>query len=233
MKKMIVSDYDNTIKTSSKYITSLNFKALKKFRENGNKLVIATGRAFSSIKKSLIHNKCEYDALICNSGSTIFDSNDNLIFGDEINNDDLNELIYYFRCMLKSPFDSVQLFDYNGLTDKRENIIEMVVDPNLLNNIPAILDELRNNYPHLCFYYYDFSIFVRKNCSKSDGINNIKNMFDIEDKDIYTIGDGPNDYEMIRDYNGYNVLFSSPKLYTVSKGTVLNVAHLVKKLENK
>ena len=233
MTKMIVSDYDNTIETSNKYITSLNFKALKRFRENGNKLVIATGRAFSSIKKSLTRNKCEYDALICNSGSTIFDSDDKLISTNEIDDGDLNELMYYFKNMLKSQFDSLQLYDYNGLTSKKENIIEMVVNPNLLNNIPMILDELRSKHPYLCFYYYNFSIFVRKNCSKSDGIDNIRNMFNIDKKNIYTIGDGPNDYEMIRDYNGYNVLFSNPKLYTVSNGTVLTVAHLVKKLENK
>ena len=44
---------------------------------------------------------------------------------------------------------------------------------------------------------------INKNISKVSGIEYVKNIIDIADDNIYTIGDRINDFEMINKYNGY------------------------------
>ena len=48
--------------------------------------------------------------------------------------------------------------------------------------------------------------------------------------EIITVGDNLNDLEMLRDYNGYKMLYSYPIMYTKNIKTTTNVHSLIKKL---
>jgi len=233
MEKLLVSDYDDTIKTSNVFITKLNFNAIKKFRENGNKFVVASGRDYKSLSKALSFYNCEYDGLICNDGSVGFDSNGKVIYEQKLDENLVNNLSYYFDNNGNKYIYHYQMYNSFGYTSTNKNIIEFVIVPKLFKNIKPLIKEIQTYFPDLHINKFNNAIYIRKNYSKSDGIKIISKNLNILKENIYTIGDWKNDYEMIRDYNGYNVFFSHPSLYKVSDGTVTSVSHLVKKLKNK
>ena len=233
MNKMLVCDFDGTIETSSKFITKLNFSAIKKFREHGNKLVIASGRHFKSLKKKLDYYECQYDALICNGGCVGININNTPIFEFGFKDQEISQIEYCFYGIDKNIKYNIHFYNYNGATTRDNNPIEIVFRIQSPANYNLVYNTLRFNLFNYDYRIHNNCIYVRKNLSKSDGIYEINKLFEINDNNIYTIGNGKGDFEMIRDYNGYNVLFSHQSLNSVSKGTVLNVAKLVKKIETK
>ena len=88
---------------------------------------------------------------------------------------------------------------------------------------------IRDSYPSIMFENY---LFTKKPKNKSTAIKEIIEMYSIDRENVYTVGNAQNDYEMIKDYNGYNMLISNPILYKNSKGTVSSVKQLVKKINN-
>ena len=69
-------------------------------------------------------------------------------------------------------------------------------------------------------------IFIKKYCNKSTAIKKIENNY----SEIISVGDNLNDLEMLRDYNGYKMLYSYPIMYTKNIKTTTNVHSLIKKL---
>ncbi len=233
MQKLLVCDFDDTVRTTNRYITYLNVEAIKRFRNNGNKLVFASGRDFNSLKYELVKYSCPYDALVCNDGSVGFNNKDQVVFSQAFEKYEIEDLLYYFEHSAKNLIHGYDLYDTFGYTDKPNNIIQISILPKFLKDTSKIPEEIKMFLQNTNVNKFNYRIHVRKNCTKSDGIKEINELFNIDEDNIYTVGDWKNDYEMIRDYNGYNVLISHPSLYKVSEGTVLNVAQLVKKLENK
>ena len=230
MTKMLVSDFDDTIKTSSKYITNLNVMSLKKFRENGNKLVIASGRNFTSLEKELSNCNLEYDALICNDGAISFNKDNQVIFGNYFNNVELECLLHFLKIAGKKYINDISLYNEYECSCNNDKIIELVVIANIFKNIKPIMEEMLKYFHDIQISKSGLIIRIKKITSKGDAIDKIYKYFDIKKEDIYTIGDWTNDYEMIRDYNGYNILFGHPSLRKVSKGNITTVAQLVKKI---
>ena len=66
--------------------------------------------------------------------------------------------------------------------------------------------------------------------SKSFMIEKIVTKEKIEKNNIYTIGDGINDIDMIRDYNGYRVKKSCSKLYSITSKVVFSVNDLISRV---
>ena len=96
--KLLVSDYDGTIKT---YDKNPNFVEKIIFRENiktinnfikDNRFVIATGRNTKSIYDETKKYKILYDYLISYNGRVIVDKNNNIINAEYINRDFFNDL---------------------------------------------------------------------------------------------------------------------------------------------
>ena len=71
---------------------------------------------------------------------------------------------------------------------------------------------------------------VSINASKSLMIEKILDKEKIVKKNVYTIGDGINDIDMIRDYNGYRVRNSCKELVFVTDRVIDNVSDLIIKI---
>ena len=69
-----------------------------------------------------------------------------------------------------------------------------------------------------------------KNINKSSSTSFVSNLENIPKCDIFTIGDNHNDYEMVRDFNGYTFPWGTRNVKEVSCGQVLSVASLVKRI---
>ena len=121
MKKVLVSDYDQTFYLNDKDI-EINKQEVENFRNKGNIFIIATGRSFFDFKNKVNMYDIVYDYVILNHGTTILDKDNNIIFNfpicneiiKDIKNDIcLEESINYFCC---SELESRVDFDYGNLT---------------------------------------------------------------------------------------------------------------------
>ena len=77
-RKLFVFDMDGTLITSKNEILPKTIKALKKAREQGHALAIATGRPLSFIKKHV--NIKLFDYLICSNGAYYYEQKSDKIY---------------------------------------------------------------------------------------------------------------------------------------------------------
>ena len=229
MKKIIVSDYDQTFYINNDDI-EINKKNIQNFREADNLFIIATGRSYMDFKKKANAYNLEYDYLIINHGATILDGDDNIIFNVSIDNsiidnikEDMNleKTMSHFCCSL---FDSRVEFEYKDLTK---------IEARYYNKEDAWK---RNEYINNKYGEYVNSYFLTSNSieiisnktSKSHAITVLLEKLHIAKENVYTIGDGYSDMEMIRDFNGYCMEDSVPELKEITSNVVNSVSELVK-----
>lgn len=227
--KVLVSDYDKTFYVNEFDIKN-NIKTVQEFRNLGNIFIIATGRSYLDFKKKVNAYNIKYDYVLLNHGSTILDKNDNIILNipidnlnlEIINDLELNKTIEHFCC---SELESRVDFNYPNLTKIAVRYLPFV-------NIPKIKEKLEIKYNNINVYLVSSNMIeiISKNISKSKAIEVLRKLLNINKDDIYTIGDGETDIEMIQDYNGYAILNAIKELKNVSIGEVKSVSELINKI---
>lgn len=227
---LLVSDYDQTLSMDDMTI-KYNIKRIEKFRENGNLFMLSTGRTYSSIQSEIKKWRIPYDYLSCADGLSLYDSNDNLLYVIKLNHDDLG-----YCDLLKVKYKSkIDFFDVNS--DNSEVPEERVIQIKDIH-FKVIANDIQNYFKKYttdtnCVSRYN-SIYLRpKYISKSTAINYIANKLEIEKKDIFTIGDHDNDLEMIRDYNGFTMLWGSKIAKEYALKQYLIMSGLISDIENK
>ena len=204
--KLLVSDYDGTLKPDIKNLM-INIEAINEFRKKGNHFSIATGRDYYSIKKEIDKYNIKYDYLITNDGALTLDGNDNVLSAEIIEEEIIKEF--------KIP--------------NTDTIIELQLITNLFDSLDEIKSLVSSDSSMKISKLYKLFlkfIFIKKDCNKSTAIKKIENNY----SEIITVGDNLNDLEMLRDYNGYKMLYSYPIMYTKNIKTTTNVHSLIKKL---
>ena len=206
MNKVLVSDYDGTFYIDEESMKK-NIEYVKRFRECGNIFIFATGRSYSDFMKVKDKYNLEYDYLILNHGATILDSNNILLNINTLNKeyisslrDDLRieESISNFCCSTKSDRTTFDDDDLIKVSVKYSNT-------NLLRkNNSTIKSKYKNIYNSFMASEYTLEI-VSNNSSKLIAIDFIKERLSINDNNIYTVGNGDSDIEMINKYNGFIV----------------------------
>ena len=229
MKKVIVSDYDQTFYINDEDIEK-NKIAIKEFRDKGNIFIIATGRSFLDFKKKVNEYNIKYDYCIIDHGATVLDKNDNILFSFSIDNDVIQKIKkdmfldksinYFCTSLLESRVD----FEHKNLTKMhaRYNSRKEAMDINEIIN---------KNYSKQVNSYYvtENSIEIISNqTNKSKAIELLMDKIDVDVKNVYTIGDGYSDIEMVKDFNGYCMKDSVKELKNVAKKEYKSVSYLVK-----
>ena len=92
MKKIVVSDYDNTFYRNDDDIEKNKLK-VKEFMELSNIFIIATGRSYLDFMEKEDLYKIKYNYLILDHGATIL-KDDEIIFTETINNSIKKVLLY-------------------------------------------------------------------------------------------------------------------------------------------
>lgn len=231
MKKMLVSDYDQTFYLNDQDI-EINKKEVKKFRDKGNIFIIATGRSFFDFKNKVNMYDIVYDYVILNHGTTILDKDDNVIFNfpiyngvvKDIKNDIcLEESINNFCC---SELESRVDFAYGNLT-------KIHVKYNNKDKAMQVNNIINNKYSKYIVSYYVTSNsieIISNKTNKSNAIKLLTKKLDIDNSNVYSIGDGYSDIEMVKDFNGYCMKDSVNELKQVAISEVESVSDLVKEL---
>ena len=227
-KKILVSDYDQTFYLNDDDI-EINKKAVAKFRREGNIFVIATGRSYLDFRNKVNMYNLEYDYVIINHGATILDKNDNVFANFSIDKEIINNIkedlqlsksIENFCC---SKLESRVSFEHSDLTKIRAKY-NSKEEAMLINNV------INNKYADYIHSYYviENSLEIISNkTNKSKAINLLLDRLNILKENVYTIGDGYSDIEMIKDFNGFAMFNSVYELKNLAIKKYKSVSHLI------
>ena len=224
---LLATDYDGTLYTDYNNL-KINIKYINDFMNNGNKFMIVTGRSFTSIKKEIDRYNIKYDYLSCNNGLITFDNKDNVINSSILDIGDL-EYIYY---LLENFSDSkeIKLYNFYGESYSFRDVLEVYAKFKSITSLKQFKQYMKTNLPNIKCYQTFNKLFISNNITKADAVSFIQQLNNIDNDNIYTIGDNSNDIEMLRKFNGNKMLFSYPSLWKEKIPTINEVHTLVKKI---
>jgi len=200
--KLLASDFDKTLYVDDINILNKNIKLIHEFREKDNCFIIITGRQYSDIKPLLKRHHILYDYLICEDGAVIYDKNDNVIRKIFIDKQELVEMVSIIK-----KYKTTYLFD-DGISfcKKKEDPIKVAISYQDKEQIKPLLEELKK----LNLYIYVSETWINitnREANKYDTIQWMIEYLNVDKKEVYSIGDGINDREMLKYLKG--VMISS------------------------
>lgn len=232
LMKIIISDYDDTFYTNSKDIKK-NVKAVNTFMNN-NLFAIATGRSYHDFLdvKELYH--INYNYLIINHGSTILHNNtilynssiDNRIKNNILKELNLDKAVNYLACSTLNSRVSLTSDDLTKI-NVRYNTEEIARE--IMNLINVKYGKYVN-----CFMVCKNKVIeiVSKESTKENAIKFIADKENILSDNIYTIGDGYSDIEMVKQFNGFAMENAIKELKDKARVKYKSVYQLIYDVEN-
>lgn len=188
MYKLIAIDLDGTLLNSYGKISDENKNAIKKAKENGTQVVIASGRHITSVKSFAKEIKSE-NYSICGNGAILYDmKNDEILYNKFIDKEKILEIIevceqnsIYYNIYTETEI-LTRTIAYSALFYKQENEKK---DSKYQTNIRVVTDlynfvknDNSNNYIKVTIYDDNLSIFNRI----------IQKLREIEDIDVLDVG---------------------------------------------
>jgi len=234
MYKLIAIDMDGTLLREDKTISSKTKEALKAANSLGVKIVLTSGRPIQGIKNYLnelqLIGKDDYviglnGAMICNCSDYSIISSSETLKGKDLKYiyNKVKELKTYVHAFtryedlvnIESKFSEgeekrinlkVKVVDFLTETKDDDEILKVVLEEE-----KDVLDKITSQIPKELFEEYnvirslDFMIeFMKKGCTKANGIEKLAQHLGITREEIIAIGDAINDKEMI-EYAGLGV----------------------------
>lgn len=224
MKKMLVSDYDNTFYTDDVTIFK-NISKVNEFKKNGNIFTIATSRSWNSISKELEKYNIKCDYVICNAGAVIVkEKEEKPIYINFLK----PEIVTQIEEILKKQSDiEITRFTENENEDicfERLLGYKIKGDKMILKELKCILEEKNLNLEIV--YNNENKLFINGNSKKENAIGKIHEMINVP-IDIITVGDDLVDIGMVEKYNGYRMKESSEGMKKVTNKEVSSIYELL------
>lgn len=225
--KMLVVDLDGTLLNTQGKLSQKNADYIKKAINRGTLVCIATGRHFNASKEFALDNK--EMPIICSNGALIKDAvKETLYYRKYLNNKDVfkiynysaqfkNTLIYLFEddAMYVNILNKKTLYfgKYFSKSPKLINDINEFSSLKLIKMVIAVEDEentgLVDNIENWVNNEIENSItqrcdplavdIIAANCSKGRGIKILAEKFNIDKKDIISVGNYFNDINMFEE----------------------------------
>ena len=225
---MLVSDYDQTFYINDNDIEK-NKKAVEQFQNKGNIFVIATGRSYLDFKNKLDLYNFNYDYVILNHGATILDKDNNIFANYSIDSNIIKDI--YEDLNIKESINSFNCSELESRVDfNHQNLTKINVKYNSREEamrINKIINDKYSNYVVSYFVNTNSIEIISNQTNKSNAINILIERLGLSKDDIYTIGDGYSDIDMIKDFNGYAIKNSVEELKQVSIKEYESVSDLI------
>jgi len=239
---MIVLDLDGTALTSKNLMTNNLQKILISLRQNNKcRIVLASGRSISSMKK-IAHNLGLETPVITLNGGVIIDSNSNSIFYEK----NLPTNIYKesLQILKKLDVDSVIFTSSAVYADKPSHITEILekyTDNTIewINNYQSVkspvkilfipesreaIASVKKHTLHLDIDIIDsgfrFVEIVPKGVNKGAALKMVSEMVNIRREDIISFGDNENDIEMLQ-FAGTGVAMDNAPDHVKAEGDIV------------
>ncbi len=200
MKTLIVSDYDGTLKKrGNESELKQSIKQIKKIIDDNNTFMISTGRLYKSMSFEVNEYDIPFNYISCANGNILFDNNYNVIFKTNINSTIIKDLQQYYNHILSiEPLDEYGIITHNNPT---EYLIKIINDIKIRRQIVNML--WKSPYVDYCTDGDNkYTIHVFNLSNKIRTIEILRKKLKIPESAIYTIGDGINDLNIIKKYNG-------------------------------
>ena len=229
MRKILVSDYDNTFFRDDKEIKE-NMLKVEEFRRKNNLFIIATGRSYYDFNRALKEYDIKYDYLIINQGATILDNKNNIIENHTIDEKvkdmiaedlKLNDEETMFACSALESRVSIKNEKITKIHKGYENI-----------DIARKMNEFINNKYSSSVNSYLITTsnsieIISSMTNKAKAISKIAEIENIDKQNVFTIGDSYNDIEMIKSFNGFCVENAQQEVKDVSIKVCSSVSELI------
>jgi len=231
MRKILVSDYDQTFYLNDEDIEK-NKKSVENFRKHENIFIFATGRSYFDFMNKAERYKLKWDYLIINHGATILDKNNNIISNYTIDNNiikniekdlEIKKSINHFCCKLENS--------RTNFNDKDLTKIYAKYEKDKAEQINSLINKKYSEFVN-CYLVSGNAVEIisNKTC-KSNAIEEIAQIEKVNRENIFTIGDGYSDIEMIKSYNGYCMEESVQELLKICNGKIVkSVSELIEKI---
>ena len=223
--KLIAIDCDGTLLDSITTIHKDNIKTIKKLKNLGYKVVIATGRPFRASKN--FYNELELNTPMINyNGAYIHSPNDPnyITLKKTIDKEFIieleNNLGNHFKSVMAETEDEVFVYNNNpklsayfwqdGIPVRdgkmkdvlTKNVNTIIIELKSIEDI-QIFNEYMSNHPNYIYRYWGgnyptvVELFVEKT-NKAEGLRYIADYYNIKLSEIIAIGDADNDVDMIK-----------------------------------
>lgn len=238
MKKIIFSDYDGTLFTKEDDMKH-NVEMIHNFRLKGNQFVIATGRSYVDFEKKIEQYNIPFDYLILNHGAVVLDHDKNMIQVFTMDSVIVREILDY-TSNNKKICETI-LFDpmNKDVSISTPNIVKIMFIMDSFEEANIVSDFINTNFKESVKSYVlpskDHSLIevISSKTDKSEAIRIVLNREKISDYNVFTIGDGPNDIEMIQEYNGYGMEKSKEIVYENTKKLYPTVSSFIEDILKK
>ncbi len=201
MSILIVSDYDGTLKRNDDKIElQKNINALKTLLIEDVRIMISTGRLYKSIRSEIDNFIIPFNYLSCANGNVLFDEKFNILYKTIANSEILKILKPYYKNIF-----SLEMLDEYGMRTNKEPVEILIKIEEEKNIRRQIVDQLllSPNVDYCTDGNNKYTIHIFSLSNKTKTIDFLKNRKRITTDKIYTIGDGSNDLDMIKEYNGF------------------------------
>lgn len=219
--KMIVSDYDNTIKrfySIPNIIQKLDLKQdlryIKKFIEEGNLFNISSKRTITSIREEIEKYKVPYSYVTAHGGLVTFDKSDKLVYAEYLE----KEMLIAIEELSKKTnlLENIVAYDVNGKRqdDLKEELISISLTVKNVRDTIAFLKSVNIDFSKYHLSHERFGFSISNVVNKKIGIDLLLEKIDNKPSEIITVGDSFHDIEMIYEYNGWCIKDSELDLYS-------------------
>ena len=217
---IIFSDFDHTLFfRDDEQKTRANLDAIKKWRSAGNQFCITTGRSYRSVTEQLPEMKELCDYYIVDSGSIILSKTGEPLKAFYFDPAVVAEIIEFSKNIsMEVPAAYYYTLGAEDANYRTENVTKLrlwFTDVSLLAPVAA---KIREKFPVYAFILEagmpthqalagrnGFVEIIPIGLGKSNAIKHLLQETSIPDKDVIAVGDGLNDFEMVRDFDGFAI----------------------------
>ncbi len=222
--KLLATDFDGTLKFSDSVMES-DLAAINEWRARGDLFAIVTGRSLASIKKEARNFNIPVDFFITNNGGMVFDADGNELLSSTLDTITAIDLMY-----LSHDYPDIVSFSVNDgkvrhkidvhpqLEDHRYAHVaqdwteEEIMDSGRFAQIVfscstpeaalELSDQLNQYFgSNIHAYANNFCVdIVPKGTSKATGLEFVQSYTDVDDDDVFCMGDSYNDIPMLSAY---------------------------------
>ena len=226
MIKLVTIDLDGTLFDKNKNISLKNKEAIKKARQKGCKIVIATGRPIAGVKPVLeqLEMNTKDDYVIVYNGAKVYNvATNETIFSSTISGKDVKELYYESKRLashyhafkeneelitaMQNPYTDVECrinkikaidVNFDDIADDEKFLKTMLVcdEKTLDNAMININPKIKENYSMVRSADI-FLEFLNKNSHKGHALRALAKYLNIDLSETMAIGDAGNDLPMI------------------------------------
>ncbi len=234
MKKILISDYDGTFYQNDRDIKK-NKDKVNEFRTLDNLFVLATGRSYVDLKQKIDKYEIPYDYLILNHGALLLSKDLEILKVFTLDKELVDSILEYANN--KDICDVILISTFDKNVKDTSNIVKIMLKLYSYDKALEVKNYIDKSYTNIKSYFISednhyLVEIVSSEASKSLMIDKILDKEKIIKKNVYTIGDGINDIDMIRDYNGYRVSNSCKELVSVTDKIIDNISDLITRIFN-